>query len=195
MSPRAVDNWIYTWRDGWAGLRRTTGNRVYGEPYQGFESLSLRQKRTHICLRQVWVLFNEINPLRDLWNLLRKWNTPAACEMPAGVRDLFHFTFRASGKFHNDRRSLFHIRRIFHFTIRPFCCIISPINKNLSNRAVTLFLLTFTLILLRLVTLWHAGASSISLAPTYFISQSALRPLLLMLNGTGDMCVKIRKSG
>ncbi len=24
------------------GLRRTTGNRVYGEPYQGFESLSLR---------------------------------------------------------------------------------------------------------------------------------------------------------
>ena len=26
-----------------SGLRRTTGNRVYGEPYQGFESLSLRQ--------------------------------------------------------------------------------------------------------------------------------------------------------
>ena len=25
---------------------------------------SLSQKRTHICLRQVWVLFNEINPLR-----------------------------------------------------------------------------------------------------------------------------------
>ncbi len=33
--------------------------------------------------------------------------------------DLFHFTFRVSGKFHNDRRSLFHIRRIFHFTILP----------------------------------------------------------------------------
>ena len=28
--------------------------------------------------------------------------------------DLFHFTFCISRKFHNDRRSLFHIRRIFH---------------------------------------------------------------------------------
>ena len=26
--------------------------------FRGFESLALRQKRTHICLRQVWVLFN-----------------------------------------------------------------------------------------------------------------------------------------
>ena len=63
----------------------------------------------------------------------------------------------------------------------------------MSNRAVTLLLLTFTLILLRLVTLWHAGASSISLAPTYFISQSAHGPLLLMFNGSDDMCVKLRK--
>ena len=157
--------------------------------------LAFGRKETPFVYRQKVFLFNEINPLRDLWNTLRVWNIAMQCEMPAGVRDLFHFTFRASGKFHNHRRSLFHIRRIFHFTIRPFCCIISPINKNLSNRAVTLLLLTFTLILLRLVTLWHAGASSISLAPTYFISQSALRPLLLMLNGTGDMCVKIRKSG
>ena len=47
--------------------------------------------------------------------------------------DLFHFAFRASVKFHNDRRSLFHIRRVFHFTIRPFCCIISSINKNLTK--------------------------------------------------------------
>ena len=31
------------WRDGRVGLRRTTGNRVYPNRYQGFESLSLRQ--------------------------------------------------------------------------------------------------------------------------------------------------------
>ena len=48
------------------------------------------------------------------------------------VRDLFHFTFCVSRKFHNDRRSLFHIRRIFHFTIR-LCCIISSINLNLQG--------------------------------------------------------------
>ena len=33
------------------GLRRTTGNRVYGEPYQGFESLSLRQTSTVILIQ------------------------------------------------------------------------------------------------------------------------------------------------
>ena len=32
------------------GLRRTTGNRVYGEPYQGFESLSLRHEKSLFCL-------------------------------------------------------------------------------------------------------------------------------------------------
>ena len=31
---------------------RTTGNRVYGEPYRGFESLSLRQQKKH----PIWVL-------------------------------------------------------------------------------------------------------------------------------------------
>ena len=55
-----------------------------------------------------------------VWNALRR------------VRDLFHFTFCVNRKFHNDRRSLFQIRRIFHFTIRPFCCIISSINWNLN---------------------------------------------------------------
>ena len=32
--------------------------------------------------------FNEINPFRDLWNALRAWNTPAACEIAAAVRNL-----------------------------------------------------------------------------------------------------------
>ena len=35
-------NIIVAWRDGRVGLRRTTGNRVYPNRYQGFESLSLR---------------------------------------------------------------------------------------------------------------------------------------------------------
>ena len=33
------------WRDGRVGLRRTTGNRVYPNRYQGFESLSLRHRK------------------------------------------------------------------------------------------------------------------------------------------------------
>ena len=63
----------------------------------------------------MWVLFNEINPLRDLWNTLCVWNLPSASEMPAGVRGFISFRLMQSIKFHNDRRSLFHIRRIFHF--------------------------------------------------------------------------------
>ena len=31
------------WKDGWAGLRRTIGNRVTAKPVRGFESLSFRQ--------------------------------------------------------------------------------------------------------------------------------------------------------
>ena len=33
--------------------------------------------------------FNEINLFRDLWNALRAWNTPAACEIAAAVRIYF----------------------------------------------------------------------------------------------------------
>ncbi|MCI6257158.1 MAG: hypothetical protein MR648_11225, partial [Clostridiales bacterium] len=33
---------------------------------------------------------------------------------------------------------------------------------------------------IQIVIVFHVGASSISLAPTYFISQSALMPLLLL---------------
>ena len=33
--------------------------------------------------------FNEINPFRDLWNALRAWNTPTACEIAAAVRIYF----------------------------------------------------------------------------------------------------------
>ena len=50
------------WRDGRVGLRRTTGNRVYPNRYQGFESLSLRQKAP-----QIEVLFYFILPLPNIY--------------------------------------------------------------------------------------------------------------------------------
>ena len=101
---------------------------------------SLSQEKS--TLRRAF--FNEINPCgicempfgREIWL--------APCEMPAGVGDLFHFNFRVSGRFHNDRRSLFHIRRIFHCAFLLFRCIISLINLNLPNRTVTLLMVVFT---------------------------------------------------
>ena len=41
------------------------------------------------ALANASVFFNEINPFRDLWNALRAWNTPAACEIAAAVRIYF----------------------------------------------------------------------------------------------------------
>src|SRR6266566_8186591 len=36
--------------EGWpSGLRRTLGKRVYGKPYRGFESHSLRQLSCFVC--------------------------------------------------------------------------------------------------------------------------------------------------
>ena len=107
---------------------------------RGFESLQVHQEKS--TLRRAF--FNEINPCgicempfgREIWL--------APCEMPAGVGDLFHFNFRVSGRFHNDRRSLFHILRIFHCAFLLFRCIISLINLNLPNRTVTLLMVVFT---------------------------------------------------
>ena len=41
--------------------------------------------RTLDFAKQKRFLFNEINPLRDLWNTLRVWNIATQCEMPAGA--------------------------------------------------------------------------------------------------------------
>ena len=38
-------------------------------------------------------LFQRNKSLRDLWNALRAWNTPSACEMTAGVSGLISFHF------------------------------------------------------------------------------------------------------
>ena len=56
-------------------------------------------------------------------------------EMPAVVRGFLSSHLMQGIKFHNDCRSFFHIRRIFHFTIRPFCCIISSMGKKKKRRA------------------------------------------------------------
>ena len=56
-------------------------------------------------------LFNEINPLRDLWNTLCVWNIASQCEMPAGVGGFISFHLMRSIKFHNSQSELFHICR------------------------------------------------------------------------------------
>ena len=75
----------YSWRDGWAGLRRTIGNRVYGEPYQGFESLSLRQKSAVILmeLRRIFTYCRELNKL-----ILREWQEMNLAQMEAAKKNM-----------------------------------------------------------------------------------------------------------
>ena len=53
-----------------------------------FKSLCPCQKKT---LSKDKVFFNEINPLRDLWNCLRQWNMASPCEIPAGVSGFISF--------------------------------------------------------------------------------------------------------
>ena len=104
-------------------VRWTVNHRRLG----GGDSLCLRSKQQRapspapekrtLCFLAKGSFFSEINPC-------------GICEMPFGREillcnvkclrawvDLFHFTFRVSGKYHDTRRVLFHIRRIFHFTI------------------------------------------------------------------------------
>ena len=58
----------------------------------------LTQKRTHICLRQVWALFNEINPLRDLWNNASRYEIADAMKYAAAYEGfiLFHIATEGS---------------------------------------------------------------------------------------------------
>ena len=74
----------------------------------------LQKKRALLCNA---LFFNEINPFRDLWNALRAWNTPAACEIAAAVRDLFHFTWREASNITIHEVNYFTSKcsEIFHF--------------------------------------------------------------------------------
>ena len=94
----------YSWRDGWAGLRRTIGNRVYGEPYQGFESLSLRQKSAVILmeLRRTFTYCCELSiPNFGGWD----WNKRVYGIQPwwdsatlfTGRMDCIHGRFKGTG--------------------------------------------------------------------------------------------------
>ena len=51
------------------------------------------RKETTFVYRQRLFLFNEINPLRDLWNTLCVWNMASPCKMPAGVGGFISFHF------------------------------------------------------------------------------------------------------
>ena len=91
--------------------QRTKNNRVVQKCTKTllYQNMRYNSCKKHL-LRQV-LFCNEINPLRDLWNLLCKWNTPAACEMPAGVRGLISFHFPRRRKISQAPRRLFHILR------------------------------------------------------------------------------------
>ena len=54
------------------------------------------KKSISICVVPLGTLRNEINPLRDLWNALRAWNSLSASEMPAGVRGFISFHIEQS---------------------------------------------------------------------------------------------------
>src|ERR687888_1118335 len=48
--------------EGWpSGLRRTLGKRVYGKPYRGFESHSLRQHELGVIIANLTVGFDIAN--------------------------------------------------------------------------------------------------------------------------------------
>ena len=91
--------------------QRTKNNRVVQKCTKTllYQNMRYNSCKKHL-LRQV-LFCNEINPLRDLWNLLCKWNTPAACEMPAGVRGFISFHFPRRRKISQAPRRLFHILR------------------------------------------------------------------------------------
>ena len=85
------------------------------EPAGETKSLCPCQKK---ALAFASAFFNEINPFRDFWNALRAWNTPAACEIAAAVRDLFHFTWCEASNFTICRANYFTVSEANDFT---FC--------------------------------------------------------------------------
>ena len=87
--------------------------------------------------------------------------------------DFFHFTFRTSGKFHNDRRSLFRIwceTKYFkilknHFMLRNFMVrIFLGVQVYIKFFLWHLFFTSF-----------HIGASFVSLAPFYLLKAAKVK--------------------
>ena len=104
----------------------------------GSSPIDRTRKETAFVYQTKAVSFQRNKSLAGFVKCLRREIWLAPCEMPAGVRGFISFHLMHSIKFHNGRRSLFHIRRIFHFTIRLFCCIISSINLNLAVRTMNM---------------------------------------------------------
>ena len=107
-------NWKVVWRSRVAGRARTIGNRVYPKRVSRVQIPPSPPEKKSLCRKTKAFLFNEINPLQDLWNALRAWNMASPCEMPAGVGGFISFHFLRKQKISQWRSSLFHIRRIFH---------------------------------------------------------------------------------
>ena len=68
-----------------------------------FRSLDTRKKTNSLVS---WSFFNEINPLRDLWNALRAWNALRVWNALRRVRGFILFHIDQREIFHNFRKEI-----------------------------------------------------------------------------------------
>ena len=88
--------WLFIYAD-MAELVDALVSGSSGRPCR-FKSCYPHQKKAHICLgRQMCAFFNEINPLRDLWNALRAWNTLRVWNALRRVRGFISFHIATEG--------------------------------------------------------------------------------------------------
>ena len=96
------------------------------------------EKSTHLSTKTMCAFFNEINPLRDLWNALRAWNTLRVWNALRRVRGFISFHIATKEQYftiHEVNYFTFGVSRIFHLKHYRFYDIInSSINKNLQER-------------------------------------------------------------
>ena len=80
-------------RDSNSTRRSRTQSVLRSKARQSLASFSFSARKRPMLWYKASVFFNEINPLRDLWNTLRVWNIASQCEMPAGVSGFISFHF------------------------------------------------------------------------------------------------------
>ena len=101
-----------------------------------YPPLPPEQKRTPI---RCPFLFNEINPFRDLWNILRMWNMASPYEIRLRrVKGFISFHRMRSIRFHNDHRSLFHICHKANISLFPFLLAPTPTASAKKEQAIGL---------------------------------------------------------
>ena len=98
----------WNWQTCW------TQNPVVAIPC-GFDPRHRHQKRTHLCRRQRWVLFNEINPFRDLWNNASHYEIADAMKYAAAYEGFILFHILALDKIFHNRKIISYCIAIFHW--------------------------------------------------------------------------------